>query len=101
MHYVPGFFQCTLFGRPLPFGNCVYLDVPLYNAAVQNLVYGVGMFHRQLQKAATHNRYIVPNICNNLSLCTSNFPEIYNTTPFKWLKLFNRSMYSLMEHGLP
>ena len=30
---------------------------------------GVGMFHRPLLKAATHDRYIVSNIVSNLSIC--------------------------------
>ena len=52
---------------------------------------GVGMFHRPLRKAVTHYWYIVPNICKNLSICPSSFPQAYNA--FKWLKLFNRSTY--------
>ena len=43
------------------------LDVYLYYAALQNLTYGCGMFHRPLLKAATHHRYTVPNMCSNLS----------------------------------
>ena len=54
---------------------------------------GVGMFDRLLLKAATHHRYIVPNMCNS-SICPSSFPQAYNTTPFKWLKLYNRSTLS-------
>ena len=36
-------------------------------------------------------RYIVPNMCSNLSICPSSFTQTYNATPFKWLKLLNRS----------
>ena len=59
----------------------------------------VRMFHRWLLKAATCHRYIVPIMCSNPSTCSSSFPHAYNATSFKWLKLFNRSMYSLAGHS--
>ena len=54
---------------------------------------GVGMFHRPSLKAATHYRHIVANMCNNPSMCPSSFPQAYNLTLFKCLKLFNRNTY--------
>ena len=41
------------------------------------------------------------NVCSNPSICTSNFPQAYSATPFKWLKLFSWStpMYSSAGHG--
>ena len=59
---------------------------------------GVRMFHRPLLKAVTHHQYIVPNMCSNLSICPSSFPQAYYTTLFKWLKLF-KSTYSLEWYG--
>ena len=59
---------------------------------------GVGMFHRPLLEAATYHRYIVTNTCSNRSICPPSFPQTYNVTPFKWLKMFNRSMYSSAGH---
>ena len=53
----------------------------------------MGMFHRPLLKAATHHQYIVHNMCSNPSICPSSFLQAYNVTPFKGLKLFNRSTY--------
>ena len=47
---------------------------------------GVAMFHRL--KAATHHRHIVSNMCSNPSICSFSFPQAYNATPVKWLKLF-------------
>ena len=38
----------------------------------------MGMFHRPLLKAATHHRYIVPNMYSNPSICPSSFPQVYN-----------------------
>ena len=60
---------------------------------------GVGTFHRPLLKAAAHHQYIVPNMCSNPSISPFSFPHAYNATPCKWLKLFNRSTYSLAGHG--
>ena len=57
------------------------------------------MFHRPLLKAATHHRYNVSNMCSNPSICPSSFLQAYNATPFKWLKLVNRTMYSSEVHG--
>ena len=59
---------------------------------------GVGMFHRPLLKAATHHRYTVPNNCSNPPICPSRFPQAYNATPFKWLRLFNMSTFSSVWH---
>ena len=50
-------------------------------------------------KAVTHHQYIVCNMCSNPSICPSSFLQAYNATPFKWLKFFNRSTYSLERHG--
>ena len=33
------------------------------------------------------------------SICPSSFPQAYNATPFKWLKLFNKSTYLSPGHG--
>ena len=71
------------------------INVHLYYAAFQNLVCRCG----PLLKAATHHQYIVPNMCSNPSICPSSLPLAYNATLFKWLKMFNRSMYSLAGHG--
>ena len=62
----------------------VDLDFHLYYAAVQNWSMRVGMFHRPLLKAATHHWYIVPNMCNNPSICPSSFLQAWNATRFKW-----------------
>ena len=51
---------------------------------------GVGMFDKPLPKATIHHLYTVPNMCSNPSICPSSFPQVYNATPFKWLKLFNK-----------
>ena len=48
--------KCVLFGRPPLLAQCVDLDVRLYYAAVQNMVYGVRMFHRPLLKVVTRHR---------------------------------------------
>ena len=40
VQHVPGFLPWMLFGRPPLLAQCVNLDVRLYYAAVQNLVYG-------------------------------------------------------------
>ena len=48
------------------------------------------MFYRSLLKAATQHRHIVPNMCSNPSICSSNFPQAYNATSFKWLNCDNR-----------
>ena len=81
--------------------QCFDLDVRLYYAADQDLVSGVGTFHIPLLKAATYHRYIMPNMCRNPSICPSSFPQVYNATPFKWLKLFNRSTFSSVLRGSP
>ena len=88
-----GFLPWMLFGRPSLLAQCVDLDMRLYSAAVQNLVYGVVMFHRPLLKAG----HTTDTLC--LTCSTSSFPQAYKATPFKWLKLFNRSTYSSAEHG--
>ena len=93
MQHVPWFIPWILFGRSPLLAQCVNLDAYLYYAAVQNVIYGYGMFHRPLLKQ-WHHRYIVPNVCNDPSICPSSFPKAYNATTFKWLKLFNRNTYS-------
>ena len=60
---------------------------------------GVGMSHKPLLKAKTHHRHIVPNICSNPLICPSSVQLVFNTTPFKWLKLFNRSNLGLLVAG--
>ena len=60
---------------------------------------GVCKVHRPLLKALTLHWYIVPNTCNNPSICRFRFPQAYSATPFKWLKLFNRSTYSSAGPG--
>ena len=60
---------------------------------------GVGMFHRPVLKAVPHHRYIVTNMCSNPSKYPSSFPQAYNATLFKCLKLFTWSKYSSAEHG--
>ena len=72
--HVLGFLPGMLFGRPPLFAQCIDLDVRLYYTAVQNLVYGCGNVPQTLLKAATHQRYIVPNMCSNPSICLSSFP---------------------------
>ena len=42
VHHVPGFLPWMLFRQPLLLAQCGDLDVCLYYAAVQNLVYGRG-----------------------------------------------------------
>ena len=44
----------------------------------------VGMFHRLLLKAATHNQYIEPNMRSRPSICPSRFPQAYSATLFRW-----------------
>ena len=66
------------------FAQCVDLDVRLYYAVIQNVIYRCGMFHIPLLKVVTHYRYTVPNMCNNPSICPSSFPQFYNAAPFKW-----------------
>ena len=51
---------------------------------------GVGMFYRPMLKVATHQRYIVPNMCSNLSICPSSFLQAYNAILFKWPNCDNR-----------
>ena len=46
-------------------------------------------------------RHIMPNMCRNSSICPSSFPQDYSVIPFKWLKLFNRSTYSLASNIIP
>ena len=53
------------------------------------------------QTTVTHHQYLVPNMCNNPSICPSSFLQAYTVTSFKWLKLFNRSTYSMVGHGCP
>ena len=64
-----------------------------------SMVYGCGNVSRPLLKAATHHRYIVINMCSNSSICPSSFQQAYYATPFKWLKVLNRSTYSPKGYG--
>ena len=60
---------------------------------------GVEMLHRPPLKTVTYHKNIVPNMCSNSSICASSFLQAYNATPFKWLKLFNSSIYSSAGSG--
>ena len=85
-------------------GYCSGIHCCLHNASILTCICttwpsrawttSVGMFHRPLLKAATHHWYIVLNMYSNPSVCPYSFPQVYNATPFKWLKLFNSSTYS-------
>ena len=90
VQHVPRFLPWMLLRQPLLLAQYVDLDVRLYCLS-RTWSMGVGMCHRPLLKAATHHWYIVSNMGSNPPIYPSSFPQAYNTTLFKWLKLFNRS----------
>ena len=72
--------------------KCIALDVHVYYAAVLNLVYGWRNASQSTAKSSD-------NIYSNLSLFISIYLQAYNAMLFKWLKLFNKSMYLSTRHG--
>ena len=95
--HVPRFLPWMLFRQPLLLAQCINLDVHLYYLAVQNLVYGRGNVPQTTaEKSDTPPTHCAQHVQQSINM--SIFPQAYNATPFKWLKLFNRSMYSSAGH---
>ena len=98
VEHVPGFITWMLFGRPSLLAQSVDLDVRLYYAAVQNLVYGCGNVPQTTAKSSENTTYTPKQHVQQSVICPSSFPQACNSTPFEWLK-FNRSTYSSAGHG--
>ena len=79
---MPRFLPWVLFGWPSLLAQCVDLDVNLYYAAVQNMVYAFG----NIPHTTAESNYTSPihcaNICSNPPIYTSIFPQDYNTIPY-------------------
>ena len=79
-----------LFGRPPLIAQCVDHDVRLYYDAVQNMVYGCGNVPQIIAESSdTPPIYCAQHMQQSVGK-PSHFPQAYNATPFKWLKLSNR-----------
>ena len=79
--------------RPPLIAQYINLDMRLYYVANQNLVYVCGNVPQTTTQSS--DTLLIPcvNMYINPSICPSSFLQV------KWLKLFNRSMYSSEGHS--
>ena len=87
-----------LFERLPLLAQCINLDVHLYYVAIQNLVYGYGNVPQSTaESSVTPLIHCAQHVQQSVDM-SINFPQAYNATTFKWLKLFNRTTYWSAGH---
>ena len=88
-----------LFGWPSLIAQFVDLDVRLYYAAVQDLIYGCGNVPQTTAESSdTPPIHCVQYVQQSVDM-SIQLPAGLQCYPVKVVKLFNRSTYSLAEQG--